>query len=667
MTRQTIKSRILGKRRPPKDPVDVEFPVEAADDDYVAACLNGLRPARDVLPTVALSEALGPAGLRRLKGANGIAVVVEVPSADWIPGIELALQSLSDFAYICCRSGASRTQDKTTEGNERVGRLLSDGARVAGVSQSPSRFLPATLVASADLYVRIGPISNRSIARIVREATGKRPRKLPRAVASALDFDTATAAVRLGGTPRDAVRRLQAATTAQGGADQLLADAPALVELSGYGPAMQWSLDLVRDLDAWREGQLDWQAISRTCLWASEPGLGKTTLARALAKAARIPLVSASVGEWFTGSDGYLGGVLRAAEQTLQRAASLAPALLFLDECDSIPNRAAMDDRGRDWWTPVCNYILTELDTNTSKTTSKLIVVGATNNAQNLDPALVRPGRLHPTIRIPRPDAASLAGIFRTHLREDLAGEDLTGIAHLAVGGTGADVTAWVKQARATARNAGRRISAADLALAVAPPDDRTEGELRIVALHEAAHAAASVLLDVATVRSVSIAMGRSSAGATQATLHPRGILTRRQFEAIAVVALAGRAMDTLSGEPHSGAGGSAGSDLAHATSVLASMHLSHGLGDTLLFRGDPKDAAKALASDVGLRRVVERDLQRLLAQALALVRENRILIEAIAERLLARRVLPGDEVTRLVQERGRPVRLPIAGGCDAR
>ena len=161
--------------------------------------------------------------------------------------------------------------------------------------------------------------------------------------------------------------------------------------------------------------------------------------------------------------------------------------------------------------------------------------------------------------------------------------------------------------------------------------------------------------------------MGRSSAGATQATLHPRGILTRKQFEALAVVALAGRAMDTLSGEPHSGAGGAASSDLAHATSVLVSMHMSHGLGETLLFRGDPKDAARALSSDPALRRVVERDLQRLLAQALALVRENRTLIEAIAERLLARRVLPGDEVTRLVQERGCPVHRVIAGGRDAR
>ncbi|AWV15206.1 hypothetical protein ABID82_001312 [Methylobacterium sp. PvP062] len=159
MTRQTIESRILGKRRPPADPIDVEFPVEAADDTYVAACLNGLRPARDVLPTVALAEALGPAGLRRLREADGIAVVVEVPSPDWIPGIELALRSLTDFAHICCRSGASRTQDRPTEGNEKVGRLLSDGARVAGVSQSPARYLPATLVASADLYVRIGPIS----------------------------------------------------------------------------------------------------------------------------------------------------------------------------------------------------------------------------------------------------------------------------------------------------------------------------------------------------------------------------------------------------------------------------------------------------------------------------------------------------------------------------
>lgn len=74
-TPKSIASRIIGRRRPPRDPATIEYPAEAADDSYVAACLGGLRPARDILPTVALTDVLGPAGLRRLREEAGIAVV----------------------------------------------------------------------------------------------------------------------------------------------------------------------------------------------------------------------------------------------------------------------------------------------------------------------------------------------------------------------------------------------------------------------------------------------------------------------------------------------------------------------------------------------------------------------------------------------------------------
>lgn len=673
MTQDTPKQRLVGRRRPP--PIDALDPLDpldghtyaASDNTLLAACIGGLRPARDTLARAALAEALGPAGIRRLRANTGIAVIVEVPAPDWVTHVEAALRDVCDFAHIASHSGASRSLDKPTEGNARIGRLLSEGARVAGVSQAPQRYLPASLVAAADLYVRLGPPSNRTIAHVIREATGKRARRLPPAVAASLDFDTLTACIRLGTTPAECIARLQAATAGQGVNGPSLADVPDLQDLHGMGEAGQWCRDLVRDLEAWRAGIIRWDQIaSRSALWASEPGTGKSSLARALAKATRLPLIETGVGSWFTAGDGYLGGVMRAAEQALLRAASRAPAILFLDEVDSIPNRATLDVRGRDFWQPVVNFMLSELDGATSTTTSRLIVIGATNSAASLDAALVRPGRLHPVLHIPRPDAAALSRIFRTHLGPDLSGVDLMGVAHLAAGATGADVVSWVRQARSGARAEARRMILPDLVQAVAPPDDRTEEEVRIIARHEASHAVAAVELDVASLHSVSIAAGRNSAGSTRARMHPRGILTRAQSEAIATVALAGRAMDALGGAPNTGAGGSAGSDLAQATATVAAMHACYGLGDSLVYRGGPEEVARAIDRDPAMRQVVHKDLCRLYARACAFVREHRPTIEAVADRLVAERVLSGEEVTRIIREHRDPSRSATRGGRNA-
>ncbi|KQQ11826.1 hypothetical protein ASF53_16830 [Methylobacterium sp. Leaf123] len=655
----------------PHDVADIDgpadHPADHADDAYVRAALAGLRSARDVLPVAALLEALGPAGLRRLREPGGLAVVVQIPSPDWAPHIDLAIREFSAFAYAFVRIGSQRNLDRPSEGNDKAASLLAEGARVLGISQAPERYLPASLVAGADLLVRIGPPSNRIINAVIRAATGKRPRRMPPAAAAGLDFDAITASIRLASTPRACLDRLQVAQRAVCGDDVRLADVPPLEELCGYGDAMSWAQNLVRDLDAWREGRLAWEALSRTCVLASAPGLGKSTLVRAIARAARLPLVATSVGDWFTGSSGHIDTVLRFAEQTMMRAAAQAPALLFLDEIDALPNRATMDNRGRDWWTPVVNGILTALDSTTSGPTSRLVVIGATNHPEALDAALVRPGRLHPIIRIAPPDVPALAGILRQHLGADLPGIDLTPVARLGAGGTGADVTAWVKAARAAARAAGRRMILADLVLQLAPPDDRTQEEILICARHEAAHAIAAELLDVARVSCVSIALGLTNAGVVRAAAAPKLLMTRADTEAYALVCLAGRAMDALCGAPNSGAGGDPRSDLGRATAAIAAAHASLGLGETLSYRGGIDEISRLLREDPALRRTVERDLQRLFVQASAFVSQHRPLVEAVAKRLVSERSLSGDAIAALIRVHRQGGAHAVRGGSDAR
>lgn len=590
---------------------DDRHPADDFDTVYVQAGLAGRQDARDALPVAALLDALGPAGLRRVQGHGALALVIEVPAPDWGSRVELALRDLGSFAQVIVRMGASRSE-RPTEGNGNVSAVLSRGARIAGISPAPARYLPATLVQAADLFVRIGPPSNRVIASVIRAVTGKRARRLPPAVATGLSFDDITAAIRMGTSPASCIARLQSSTRALSAGDALGEDIPELASLHGYSAAMDWALALVRDLGEWRAGRLEFSQISKNCTLYSDPGLGKSSLIRSVAKAAKVPLISASVSELFTSSSGHLDGVLKAWEAKLAQAAAIAPCILFLDEIDSIPNRAAMDNRARDWWSPVVNGILASLDSTSSNITSKVIVIGATNHIGLLDAALIRPGRLHPVIRIDRPDATALAGILRQHLGVDLDGVDISGVAQLGAGSTGAEVVAWVKGARSTARAEGRRMVLADLIAQVAPTETRTPEEIRAIAAHEAAHCVCAVVLDVASMSTVTIAHRQSSEGAARGTLTPRAFLTRTQIERIAVVALAGRAMDALVGVPHTGAGGGRGSDLDRATTTVVSLHVEYGLGDSLVYR--PGGAEEAMRADPALRRTVEADLLRLYA-----------------------------------------------------
>jgi ATP-dependent Zn protease len=117
----------------------------------------------------------------------------------------------------------------------------------------------------------------------------------------------------------------------------------------------------------------------------------------------------------------------------------------------------------------------------------------------------------------------------------------------------------------------------------------------------------------------------------------------------VVVVKLAGRAAEpVVVGAPTAGAGGEGQSDLAAATSLLAALRASYGLYDQLVWRAPPEAASAVVNRDPALRRKIEADLARLYRQALRLMRERRPQVEAIADQLLARRRLSGEEIRRI-------------------
>ena len=237
---------------------------------------------------------------------------------------------------------------------------------------------------------------------------------------------------------------------------------------------------------------------------------------------------------------------------------------------------------------------------------------------------------------------------MRQHLGNDLAGEDLSDIAAFGEGASGADVTEWVKVARSVARQAGRTIELDDLLAQVAPTENRPPEIDQRIAVHEAGHAVVMQVLGPLEVSSVStISSGVTGGSVTIAA--PSRMLSKADMDSYVTFVLAGRSGEEIVlGSVSSGSGGSRHSYLAMATQMVASAHLSLGMGGSLLYPGEPEDFRNLLSLDFHVVPKIEADLQRLYANATDIVVEYREAVKAVTKALLRERFLSGVVGTRL-------------------
>jgi cell division protease FtsH len=603
-------------------------------------------PAHQTLAEAALYAAIPPDIMERIDDEASLALIVTVPSADWIEPTVQALGSLREWN----ETFVPHINVKKRPSSDVCARMLAQGQSVAGVAVAPERQLPPSLVKAADARVVVSAPDNAVLARVIATATGERSMAMPPRLSTGLDFYDVVAAIRMGSTAEECVRRLEAATASQSVVDRTLEDVPRLEHMHGYGAAGEWGLRLVRDIQEWKRGDLPFESIDRTVLLAGPPGVGKTVFARALAKSTGLPLVVTSVATWFSSTDGYLNSVLREVDHVFAEANACAPAIIFLDEIDALPSRTQVGDRNRDFWVPVITNLLTTLDGAASGAASRLIVIAATNHADRIDPALIRPGRLNRVIHIGPPSTSDLAAILRQHLGADLSGEDLLPIAELAGEATGAQAMGWAKAARAAARNAGRDMIVDDLVGVVAPPDRSPPEERRRLAIHEAGHAVLSHRVTPGSVRAVSIVGQGDAAGHTATRWRLGKTPTRAEIELDVTITLGGRAAEVeILGEASVGCGGALDSDLGLATVQIGSMLTSYGLGPNLIFAGEPADVPDMMRYDHELRATVSRMLASLHERAVLAVRQNRRVIEAVADELVRRRHLGGDAFEAIV------------------
>lgn len=436
-------------------------------------------------------------------------------------------------------------------------------------------------------------------------------------------------------------------------------EGPSLSELHGLGEARQVAEDLILDIQSALAERIPWSAVDKGMLLVGAPGTGKTTLARAIAKECGIKIVISSAARWQ--SAGYLDAHLRAMRADFAEARRYAPAILFLDEIDSIGNRETFQGHSAQYQTEVVNAMLEEVQGIVSS--GSVILVAATNYPEKVDPALRRAGRLDQVVTIPLPSIEGLERIFEFHLSK-LEGDakigndvDLHLLAFLAFGLTGADVEFFVRGAARRARHENRPICQADLVAEVTRrprrPDSAPQlgpSDLHRVAVHEAGHALARVMssskgMDLAFISIIPRMDGTLGFVASAPT--ESQVLTRRTMLERLETTLAGRAAEAVVFGPDdvsTGAGGSSEhSDLAVATGTATYFVCQSGLGGptALLWTTSPSHEQTARVNEL---------LDQAYNSVLARLELQRELLLRIADVLKEKQEMSGDELRQLVR-----------------
>lgn len=605
----------------------------------------GDRPtAGEVLVDLALDKAMDEPLRSRLANNRVRAMIVAVPDGGWVGSVADSLEAFVEGKlHIIGR--ATIPKDRT---DPHLTNRLGAGRAVVGVSPDPDRALPELLLSVADTRVTILPPDAAMVVEVIKRAQGGRiPARAAGLKVEVLTFDEITSLIITGGKATESVERLEAAIAKKlrvgAGAKSL----PKIEEAIEYGAARQWALDLRDDLIDVRRGIIGFDQVDRGAVLHGPPGTGKTLLAQMLGEACGIPTVIASVGEFFASSAGYLDSVIKAQRKVFDEAKAKAPCILFLDEINALPNADTVSSRGKDWWMPVILDFYQLLDGAISEREG-VIVIGATNRIEDLNPALLRPGRLERAIYVGPPDAAGIERIMRHHLAGDLADAELGELAMIGAGhrATGAVVMEHVRAARRKARRAGRPMTLDDLKGQIVTREDRSADELRRSAIHETGHAVAGLLLKTGTLVSVNILSTATAGGITMFREDPGYFRTRSGYEASVMMLLAGRAAEhLLLGEPSQGSGGTQNSDLGRATQMIAAMFTSVGLGDSLVFRASPDNSIELMHLDRELTRKVEDVLTDLYTRVTDLLREHSSALEAIAAALVEKRLLAAAEV----------------------
>jgi cell division protease FtsH len=390
-------------------------------------------------------------------------------------------------------------------------------------------------------------------------------------------------------------------------------EGPRLSELPGFEPAREWVCKLATDLLSWRDKKLAWPALDRGALIVGPPGVGKTMFANALAAELGVKLIATSAGRRQSAGDGHLGDMLSAMRESFDEARSKSPALLFIDELDSIGNREHRSSRYAYYETQVVNTFL-EL-TSAAADWPGVILLAATNRPEDIEPAILRSGRFEEHIELGLPTPKERAAILSYHLG-GLMPDMLSPLTDQLEGASPADLEKLARAAKRRARANGRHIEISDVESSMPPLIKLDYPLLQRIATHECGHAMIALtsgFVDAVTVKinDTIIEGSFQSGGRMTGDMKDAVLPTEKFLRARIRIALAGMAAEDVVLRNRS-IGGSAtlGSDLNAATRIATCMVLSYGMGDSPRFEIDYRRVTESYRPPPHLRPEIDRILQ---------------------------------------------------------
>ena len=412
-----------------------------------------------------------------------------------------------------------------------------------------------------------------------------------------------------------------------------------LQNVKGVPKACDTLSDIITDLEGWKIGKLSWDELNASVLLSGPPGTGKTMLAEAMAGSAGIPFISTSYTD--LQKHGHLGNYLKAMSDIVNEAITAAPCVIFFDELDSFGSRNGATESGNGrYMTAAINDFLQQL--TRLNQTEGVIVIGATNHAQNIDPAIVRSGRFDVKLSVGHPDKCGVKAILESHLGQpDLIASST---ANQLVGLSGADLAKIARDAKGLARRSRMPLShvhivqAADAAIPAGDPAD-----LRRIAIHEAGHVVVAAMLGLPLPKWARI----SPIGGVVIRDAPK-IYTQDSVKLELAYWLGGRAAEQLiCGNISSGSGAQINCDLDAATNLVLNQELNWGLGRNGLAYApiglpDRHNMQPILRSSVNKTLATAQDL------ALQTLTKNRDLLEFITQALLDERELDKSQIAML-------------------
>ncbi len=413
--------------------------------------------------------------------------------------------------------------------------------------------------------------------------------------------------------------------------------------------------------------------IPKGVLLIGPPGTGKTLLARAIAGEAAVPFFSISGSDFV---EMFVGVGASRVRDLFEQGKKNAPCIIFIDEIDAVGRqRGAGLGGGHDEREQTLNQLLVEMDG--FETNEGVILVAATNRPDVLDPALLRPGRFDRRVVVGRPDVQGREAILRVHVKKIPLGDnvDLLVLARGTPGLSGADLANLVNEAALNAARQNRKqVMMLDFEMAkdkILMGAERksmilSDAEKRNTAYHEAGHAlVAAVLPNADPLHKVTIIPRGMALGVTmQLPIDDKHSYNKEYLLAQMAILMAGRiAEERYMHQMTTGAG----NDIERATDLARKMvcewgmselgPLSFGKKDEQIFLGREIAQHRDYSEETAIR--IDEQVKKLVqggySTATQIIETNSDALVKIAESLLVREILDGNEVTQIIRGQELP------------